>query len=71
MKNRAEFVIFAISEYLQIPHSIDCNAVKEKLQKLSEKYYQDCCLRYTPAHAKRFVRIIFGTLVEYLNLQKI
>lgn len=71
LKNRAEFVIFAISEYLQIPHSIDCNAVKEKLQKLSEKYYQDCCLRYTPAHAKRFVRIIFGTLVEYLNLQKI
>ena len=67
LKNRAEFGILAASEYLQKPHPIDRNAIKEKLLIYREKYEQICRARLTPDHAKRASLILFGTLLEYLE----
>ena len=67
LKNRAEFGILAISEYLQLPCDIDREAVKKELQRLYECYFGVYRRSLTGAHAQRAVNIIFGTLLEYLE----
>ena len=71
MKNRAEFGILAASLYLNKKHNIDIAKLKDEIQRLAEEYRSVSLKRMTPLHAERAVRIIFGTLLEYLESQKV
>lgn len=71
LKNRAEFGILAASLYLNKKHNIDIAKLKDEIQRLAEEYRSVSLKRMTPLHAERAVRIIFGTLLEYLESQKV
>ncbi len=64
--NRARFGILAASEFLDMPHDIDRQAVREELLQLRECFLPEYMKRQTEEHAQRMIRIIFDTLLEYL-----
>ena len=65
--NRCDFGIYAASQYLALPCSINANNVKAELINLREEYFKDYQKKLTFTHANRFTQIIFDTLLEYLN----
>ena len=69
LKNRAEFGIAAAALYLNKKHDMDILKLKLEIQRLADKYRSAALKRMTPLHAERAVRILFGTLMEYLELQ--
>ena len=67
LKNRAQFGILAASEHLAQPCDIDRNTVKAELLKLRERYKEVYLKRLTPEHTRRTIKILFDTLLEYLQ----